>query len=83
VPDALQDPRFADNPLVTGEPRIRFYAGYPLILPCGSCVGTLCIVDTRPHQLDETAVQLLRDFGGLVQQELTAARPRGKRRALG
>jgi ribonuclease BN (tRNA processing enzyme)/CheY-like chemotaxis protein len=83
VPDALQDPRFADNPLVTGEPRIRFYAGYLLVLPCGSRVGTLCIVDTRPRQLDGAAVQLLRDFGGLVEQELTVGRPRGRRRALG
>jgi ribonuclease BN (tRNA processing enzyme)/CheY-like chemotaxis protein len=83
VPDALRDPRFADNPMVTGEPRIRFYAGYPLVLPCGSCVGTLCIVDTRPHQLDEAAIRLLRDFGSLVQQELTAVGPRGKGRRPG
>jgi phosphoribosyl 1,2-cyclic phosphodiesterase/CheY-like chemotaxis protein len=83
VPDALRDPRFADNPLVIGEPRFRFYAGYPLVLPCGSCVGTLCIVDTRPHQLDEAAIQLLRDFGSLVQQELTAGGPRDKGRRPG
>ena len=83
VPDALRDPRFADNPMVTGEPRIRFYAGYPLVLPCGSCVGTLCIVDTRPHQLDEAAIRLLRDFGSLVQQELTAGGPRDKGRRPG
>ena len=43
VPDASLDPRFSDNPLVTGEPKIRFYAGYPLALPSGCKVGTLCI----------------------------------------
>ena len=72
VPDALLDPRFADNPIVTGEPRIRFYAGCPLVLPSGDCAGTLCMVDTRPRELDEEAVQLLRDLGALVQRELSA-----------
>jgi GAF domain-containing protein len=75
VPDALLDPRFADNPLATGEPRIRFYAGCPLVLPCGSCVGTLCILDTRPRQLDGAGIRHLQDLGSLVQQELSRARP--------
>lgn len=72
VPDTLLDPRFADNPLVLGEPRIRFYAGYPLSLPGGECVGTLCVVDSRPRRLDQAAVQLLRDLGSLVERELAA-----------
>ena len=74
VPDALLDPRFADNPLVTSDPRIRFYAGAPLRLPddCDSGVGTLCLIDMRPRQLDETRVRLLRDLGDLVRQELCA-----------
>jgi CheY-like chemotaxis protein len=72
VPDALLDPRFADNPQVADEPRIRFYAGYPLILPSGGCAGTLCIIDTQPHQLDEAAVRLLQDLGHLVERELAA-----------
>ena len=72
VPDALLDPRFADNPMVVGDPRIRFYAGYPLILSGGDCVGTLCVVDTRPRHPDETAIRLLRDLGGLAEQELAA-----------
>ena len=72
VPDALLDPRFADSPLVTSEPRIRFYAGCPLFVPDGSCVGALCLIDTRPQQLDVTRIGLLQDLGSLVQQELCA-----------
>ena len=52
VSDAFQDVRFADNPLVLNEPRIRFYAGYPLMLDDGSCIGTLCLLDTRPRTLE-------------------------------
>jgi phosphoribosyl 1,2-cyclic phosphodiesterase/DNA-binding response OmpR family regulator len=70
VPDALLDPRFADNPVVVHEPRIRFYAGCPLVLPDGACVGTLCLIDVRPRELDVTAVRLLGDLGDLVLNEL-------------
>ena len=70
VPDALRDPRFADSPVVTSAPRVRFYAGCPLVLEDGSCVGTLCLIDTRPRELDEAALRLLRDVGSLVRQEL-------------
>jgi phosphoribosyl 1,2-cyclic phosphodiesterase len=70
VPDALADPRFAENPMVKGGPRVRFYAGQPLILPDGSCVGTVCVIDTRPRDLDQRSMGLLRDIGELVRREL-------------
>jgi PAS domain S-box-containing protein len=51
VPDASKDARFAGNPLVKGEPFIRFYAGVPLRTASGHSVGTLCVVDSKPHEL--------------------------------
>lgn len=72
VPDALADDRFADNPLVAGAPRVRFYAGAPLAAPDGSRVGTLCLIDQRARQLDAHQLGLLRDLADLVEAELTA-----------
>ena len=66
VPDAKQDKRFHDNPLVTGEPNIRFYAGYPLTVPNGNKMGTLCLIDTRPRELDDEERGLLRDLAGMA-----------------
>jgi ribonuclease BN (tRNA processing enzyme)/DNA-binding response OmpR family regulator len=70
VSDTRLDDRFADSPLVAGEPRIRFYAGYPVTDPGGTCFGTLCLMDTRPRHLDREKLGLLRDLGGLVRREL-------------
>ena len=53
VADASTDTRFADNPLVTGQPHIRFYAGVPLLVDDQHAVGTLCVIDSRPRVLDE------------------------------
>lgn len=70
VNDALLDPRFADNPLVIGEPHIRFYAGFPIAAENGTKLGTLCIVDRKPRQISERETQLLRDLGYWVHTEL-------------
>jgi GAF domain-containing protein len=70
IPDALQDERFADNPLVTGSPRVRFYAGQPLVLADGSCVGMLCLMDVRPRTISQKDLDLLGDIAHLVRREL-------------
>jgi GAF domain-containing protein len=70
VNDALADDRFAENPLVIGEARVRFYAGAPLILADGSCLGALCVFDTRPRWFAATDVQLLEDLRDLVVGEI-------------
>lgn len=71
IADARLDPRFADNPLVVGEPHIRFYAGVPLRSPDGQPVGTLCVADPRPRELAPEKLELLVEFGALVERELT------------
>ncbi len=72
IPDALLDPRFADNPLVTGEPLIRFYAGQPLIAADGSKLGTLCIIDRAPRQFGEQDIAALCDLAAWAADELNA-----------
>jgi diguanylate cyclase (GGDEF)-like protein len=72
VPDAQQDNRFHDNPLVTGDSNIRFYAGCPLELPDETRVGTLCIIDHEPRQLTREDLDVLSDLAALVRRELTA-----------
>ncbi|MDM7326689.1 MAG: PAS domain S-box protein [Thermosynechococcus sp. Uc] len=70
IPDARLDPRFADNPLVTGPPYIRFYAGMPLITPRGYGIGTLCVVDYQPRELTPVQQQTLRTLSRQVINEL-------------
>lgn len=72
IPNALEDARFADNPLVTGFPELRFYAGAPLRLSSGYTIGTLCLIDTKPRQLDRTELAILSTLRDLVLQELDA-----------
>jgi serine phosphatase RsbU (regulator of sigma subunit) len=71
VPDAVEDVRFRDNPLVTGDPGIRFYAGHPLEAAGGERVGTLCLIDDRPREFGEAERQLLEDLALWVQKEMT------------
>ena len=59
VRDALRDPRFLDNPLVLGEPQVRFYAGAPIHSAGGRVLGTLCVIDHRPRRLAPAVVELL------------------------
>lgn len=70
IPDALEDVRFSDNPLVTDAPNIRFYAGYPLKLRQGINLGTLCLIDSKPKVLDPEDEQLLKDLGAMIEQEI-------------
>ena len=75
VADASLDPRFCDNPLVTGEPRIRFYAGHPLITPTGQCIGTLCLIDSRPRsRFDADDRENLKQLAELVLDKLELLR---------
>ncbi len=70
VPDALEDARFVSNPLVTGAPHIRFYAGAPIIMPGGERLGTLCVLDRQTHNLNDTQRQALKDLADIVAEVL-------------
>ena len=73
VEDAHVDERFADNPLVTGNPSVRFYAGYPVHAPDGRRIGTLCLIDKEPRSFSADEQQTLKDFAALVDDELASA----------
>lgn len=71
VPDASQDPRFRENPLVTGDMHLRFYAGAPLITRRGFAIGTLCLLDRVPHpQVSKPHRQLLGDLRDIAVEAL-------------
>ncbi len=71
VPDALLDPRFADNPLVIGVPMIRFYAGQAVRGPDGSRIGTLCIIDRQPRHMSAEDLTLLGDLAAMIDREFS------------
>lgn len=70
VTDASTDPRFASNPLVTGAPHLRFYAGIPLRSPEGQNIGTLCALGTTPRAIDPGEIAILSDLASIVMNEL-------------
>jgi diguanylate cyclase (GGDEF)-like protein len=74
IPDAHLDPRFADNPLVTGPPFIRSYLGVPLSSPDGYNLGSLCAIDIRPREFTAAQVDVLKSFGDIVTDEMELRR---------
>lgn len=84
IRDATADERFADNPLVTGEEGIRFYAGAPIVTPDGFPLGTVCVLDQRPRELDDDQRQALaalaRQVAALLELRRTLAQQRADQR---
>ncbi len=74
IQDARRDPRFSDNPFVTGDPNIRFYAGVPLITGSGHALGSLCVIDREPRNLTPQQEDALRTLAHQVTNNLELAR---------
>lgn len=70
VENAAVDPRFMNNPMVTGDPHIHMYAGAPLTTPAGHRIGTLCVTDDRPHPLSAADLRALQDLADVAVSEL-------------
>ena len=74
VPDAATDDRFSSNPLVTSDPNIRFYAGAPLLTESGNALGTLCVIDREPRELEPRQLEALAALSRLVMEHLELRR---------
>ncbi|HEY4779988.1 MAG TPA: sensor domain-containing diguanylate cyclase [Solirubrobacterales bacterium] len=72
VEDATLDARFADNPRVTGDPNVRFYAGHPVAAPGGEQLGTLCVIDDKPRGADEFDAEVLVELAAMVEAEISS-----------
>jgi hypothetical protein len=72
INDTLTDEQFASNPLVIGDPYIRFYAGYPLHGPRGWNIGTLCVIDQKPRTFTSSDEVVLRSLAAIVQNDIDA-----------
>lgn len=82
IPDAQNDPRFFDNPLVIGPPYIRFYAGAPLHAKNGQRIGTLCIIDSEPRSLTAEEQEVLRNLADCVEHEISNVQSQRQHNAL-
>lgn len=74
IKDATKDSRFQDNPLVTGQPNIVFYAGAPITLPLGEKIGSVCVIDTKPNALTDIQKQVLSGLANITTKALLARR---------
>lgn len=82
VTDALKDPRFSDNPFVTGDPYVRFYAGAPLVSSKGQNVGTLCVIDQKPRELSSAQISSLEKLAKQVVMNMELKRTLEEKNAL-
>ena len=82
IPDTTQDARFADNPLVSQDPKIRFYAGVPLLTPDQYVLGSLCVLDRQPRTLTDPQIQQLKRLSRLVISHLELRRNEAAARLL-
>ncbi len=83
IQDATQDERFWDNPLVTGNPDIRFYCGVPIKLPLGENIGSICVIDVKPNCLNEHQRKTIEGLAKVVSQILVLREINLKRNEIG
>jgi GAF domain-containing protein len=82
VPDTKKDKKFSDNPMVTGKPFIRFYAGAPVMSADGEPVGVFCIKDTKPRKFSKQDEEVLMGLAAWAGKELNSAAPKAKKKVV-